>query len=222
MDLRATSYGEANGDRYENEVHERVRHGYEFLGKRQSRVDDIGRYQEYPREAADPNSDNQRVDQACSVTAGIAVADQENDPGDQERIDRQIEEVTDRRERRIGAKESGIVVGEQVAGHEEELPGGNQQPRQSMARSVVSRRTYEDNCPGQTDEVEDGAQSQARNSQEHRQHSGTGKHVYEPDLPAHHRPPTETSIREMAGKDSALRCLKRAQTGGTALRRRGT
>ena len=89
-------HGQADGNCHQDQIHQRVRHGDQFLCEGQSRILDVGRDQEYPGDGADSDTNDQRVDETRPVAARAAVANQEEDSRHQEGIHRQIEEVTDR------------------------------------------------------------------------------------------------------------------------------
>ena len=86
-------------------------------------------HQEDPRDDADADRDDQRVDEAFPVAARAAPADEQQDAGDQAGIDRQVRDVADRGERQLAAEELVVVVGDDVAGDEERLTEREQVPR---------------------------------------------------------------------------------------------
>ena len=80
-------------DAEQDEVHDRIRHGHELLLQRKVVGVDIWRDEEDPRHRADPHCDDQGVDQAGAVAAGVPAADQEKDANDEEGVDGQIQSV---------------------------------------------------------------------------------------------------------------------------------
>ena len=66
-----------------------------------------------------------------------------------------MERVGDRRERQRRAEQAFVVVGEDVAGHEQALPDCEQVPRQAAAPGVAPRADDQRDDGRAADQVED-------------------------------------------------------------------
>src|SRR5436190_3242098 len=66
---------------------------------------------------------------AAAVAARISPADEQEQSGDERRVDRQIDRVAERGEADVGAEELRVAVRVEVAGEVEELPEDEQHPR---------------------------------------------------------------------------------------------
>ena len=133
--LLAAADGEPDRAGDEHQVHQRVADGHELLHGREGRVVRVRRDQEDPRQHADADADDQRVDGAVAVAARAAMTDQQQDAEEQTRVDRQVEDVADRRVRQLRAEEPIVVVRDDVAGHEERLG-----PARSATTAACTRR----------------------------------------------------------------------------------
>ena len=83
---------------------------------------DVRRDQEDPRQQADAERQDQRVDQAGAVGDRVSAPDEQHEAGHQRRVHRQVERVAGRRERHIRA------VRVDVAQEEQELPDQEEHP----------------------------------------------------------------------------------------------
>ncbi len=106
---------QADDDREQDEVHERVAHAHELLREGRGGVLGRGGHEEDPRDDADADGDDERVDHALAVPAGVPAPDEHEDPGDQARVDGQVQDVADRGERELGPEQLVVVVGDHVA-----------------------------------------------------------------------------------------------------------
>jgi hypothetical protein len=125
---------EADDHRQQDQVHDGVAHRRELLEQTGARVAGKRRQEEDPRDGTDADRDDQRVDHAVPVTARVAQPDQPQDARDETWIDREVEDVADRRERQDRAEESLVVVRDDVAGHEEGLAQCEQVPGEPCLR----------------------------------------------------------------------------------------
>ncbi|MDP9298917.1 MAG: hypothetical protein M3O98_09670, partial [Actinomycetota bacterium] len=96
----------------------------------------VGRDQEHPREGADADRDDERVDQARPVAPRVLPADDQEQSQHEAGIDRQVEDVADRRVRQLGVEEAIVVVGDDVADDEQQLAQGEQVPGATVLRLV--------------------------------------------------------------------------------------
>ena len=94
---------ETDGRREEEDVAERIGGGDDLLGHREAGEMNVRGDEKNPREEADSDRENQRVDHAGAVALWVAPPDQEEQPGYECRVDRQIERVPERRELDVGA-----------------------------------------------------------------------------------------------------------------------
>ena len=127
---------ETDGRGEEEDVAERVGGGDDFLGHRESREVNVRGDEEDPREEADSDRENQRVDHARAVALWVAPPYQDEQPGDERRVDRQVDGIPERRELDLGSRELRIAVRVEVAGEEEELADDEQQPGGAGLRTV--------------------------------------------------------------------------------------
>ena len=97
---------------------------------------DVRGDQEDPREQADTDAEDERVDQRRPVTPGRPTLDQNVQPREEDGVDRQVERVAHRRERHVGVEDLAVAVGVDVAAEVEELAGREQPPRRAGARAV--------------------------------------------------------------------------------------
>ena len=91
---------------------------------------DVRRDQEDPRQEADAQRQDQRVDQARAIRDRVTPPDEQHKTGHQRRVHGQVERVAGRRERHVRA------VGVDVAEEEQELPDEEEHPRLAELRLV--------------------------------------------------------------------------------------
>jgi hypothetical protein len=110
--------------------HRQQQHVAQRVGDRDRALDqaevgqaDIGPDQEDPREYADASGDDGGVDQAGGVAPGGATADQQQQPGGQQRVEDQVEGVGDRGERDLDLEHPLEVEAVGVADGEQQLAG---------------------------------------------------------------------------------------------------
>ena len=77
----------------------------------------------------EPDGQDQRVDSGCPVSLRVPAADEQQQPGDERRVDGQIDRIAGRREADVGAEQLRIAVGVEIAGEEEGLAENEEQPR---------------------------------------------------------------------------------------------
>ena len=119
---------ETDGRREEEDVAERIGGGDDFLGHRESREMNVRGDEKDPREEADSDRENERVDHACAVALWVTPLYQQEQAGDERRVDRQIDGVPQRWELDLCSGEPRIAVCVEVAGEEQELAEDEQQP----------------------------------------------------------------------------------------------
>ena len=78
---------------------------------------------------------------------------QNQEPGDGDRIDAEIEEVAERREGYVGAKQERVTVIEEVSSNEEKLGRGEQVPRDPGLRAMEPGSDQDHQRRRQADEV---------------------------------------------------------------------
>ena len=112
-------------------------HVHQWIGDRDDPVEErqpvgvgVGLDDKHPDQQPQPDGDDRGVEQAGPVPPRRAGAEQQEQADDQERVDRQVEEVTDRRKVEV----EGVV--EDVADHERDLGGDEEHPRQGLSRAV--------------------------------------------------------------------------------------
>ena len=173
--------------RQQHEVHERVAHADELLQRRRRRVVRDRTHEERPRDDAETDRDDQRVDEAFPVATRAAPPDEQQDAGDEAGVHREVEDVTDRRERQRGAEELLVVVGDDVAGDEERLAECEQVPRRLDRGLPHPHRLHDRDRRRQCDEVEDEALPEPGDEQV-REERGFRSHQVEKPRPLLHRP----------------------------------
>ena len=82
--------GEPHGDGEQQHVGQRIRHGDEPAGRRERMVVDVRRDQPDPRRQREPDRQDRGVDRAAAIGAPAAASLENEDPGDEGRVDRQI------------------------------------------------------------------------------------------------------------------------------------
>ena len=95
---------------------------------RHARGIEVGLDQVDPQQGCQRQRDDHRVDHGRPVAVLVAVVHEQDHPGDQERVEGEVERVGDRGERQRGPKQPFVVVGDHVAGDEQAWPGGEQMP----------------------------------------------------------------------------------------------
>ncbi len=170
----------------QHEVHERVAHADELLQRRRRRVVRDRAHEERPRDDTETDRDDQGVDEAFPVATRTAAPDEQQDAGDEAGVHREVEDVTDRRERQRGAEELLVVVGDDVAGDEERLAQGEQVPRRRDRGFPHAHRLHDRDRRRQCDEVEDEALSEPGDEQVRQQCGFRGHQVEKPGPLLHH------------------------------------
>ena len=110
--------------------------GDHLLGHRQAGEVNVRSNEEDPRQEADSDRQDPRVDHGGPVSLGVAPPDQEEEPGYERRVDGQIERISERRELDVGACQLRIAVRVEIAGEEEELADDEEQPRRAGPRPM--------------------------------------------------------------------------------------
>ena len=136
------------------------------LGQRQPGRADVGADQEHPRQHAEAGGDDGRLDQAGPVAAGGAGADQQQQPGRQQRVARQVEAVGHARVGRLQVEHPLVGVVDGVADGERELPCRQQVPRQRPRRPPEARAGGQRHHRGQLDRAVDDRPQQRRGQHE--------------------------------------------------------
>ena len=129
-----------HGDPEDQDVPQRVGDRNQLGPEVERVVVRVGRHQEDPRQQRQADRDDRRVDQARPVPSRVAAPDQQQQPRDGDRIDREIDGIGDRRERQRSAEERLVVVGEHVAGDEQRQAQRDQIPRHSGRRDDACAR----------------------------------------------------------------------------------
>ena len=156
---------------------------------------DVRRDQEHPREQAEPDRQDQRVDQRRAVGARIAPSDEKHEPRHQDRIDRQVQRVADRRKPDVGAEQLRIAVRVEVAAEEEELPRREEPPRRPRPRLVHPDPDDDRDHARQPERVDQRAASGERRHEEVQPRQGAGRD----QIP---RPDAASPVREYAPRTS--------------------
>jgi hypothetical protein len=142
---------QAGDDGQEHDVHQRVGDRHDPLGEGQPEEVGVGVDDEDPGEQAEAHGDDRRVQQAGPVLARRTGPDEDQQAGDQQRVDAEVEEVTDGWELEV----EGVV--EDVADDEGDLRRREQDPRGQGLRAVDQRADEDGDGRRQPDEAEDQA-----------------------------------------------------------------
>ena len=114
--------------RHQQHVAQRVGDRDQPLGQEQVGHAHVGPDQEHPGQQADPGGDDGGVNQAGHVAAGGPLADQQQQPGGQHRVEAQVEAVGDRRERDLQPEHPLVVEAVGVADAEQQLAARDEVP----------------------------------------------------------------------------------------------
>ena len=189
------------GHAQEQHVHERVGHRDHLAPRRQVGVAGIGQDQEHPCHQTERSRDDEGIDQADRVPAGVALTDEDHHASDEQGIDEQVEHIPGgRKGRRRAMQQLWQRVVEGVAEDEHRDPCCEQVPGEPPP------------WPVQTDAHQDGHQ---RGDADHREGRalaavGSDEQICErrqPSGPAHARA-AELSINGLrASRTTASGCL---------------
>ena len=127
---------EANRGREEQDVPERVRGRDQLLERREPREVDVRGDEEDPRDERDAHREDERVDDAGAVALRVPASDEDEEPGHEGRIYREVDPVAERRKLDVDAEELRVAVRVQVAREEEELADDEEQPGGARTRAV--------------------------------------------------------------------------------------
>ena len=151
------AHGKTDPGRDQQQIHRRIRHRGELLKQVGLIVVPVGSDQEHPREGADADRDDQRVDQPRPVAARVLPADDQEQAEHEAGVDRQVEDVADRRVGQRGVEEALVVVGDDVADDEQLLSKGEQVPGAPVIRLVHPDRRDDQHRGRDPDQVEQPA-----------------------------------------------------------------
>ena len=140
---------------------------------------DVRRDQEDPREQADSDRQDQRIDQRRSVTPRTSPPDEDEQACHQYRVHEEIERIADRRELDVDPKQLRIAVRVEIAAEEEELPRREQPPRRPGAGLVHPDAGDDREHPAQAEQID----QRAVGRQSRREQVGTRKYAGDPEIP---------------------------------------
>ena len=166
---------------------------------------DVRRNQEDPREQADPDRQDQRVDQCGSIGLRVAPPDEHEQAGHEHGIDRQVETVAGGREADVRPEQQPIAVRVDVAAEEEELARREQPPR--CARAWLVHSDPDDDCDhaGETEDVDQRSVALERGDEHvQRRQRGSDGEVPDPDGAAKDRGDHAARLLLRAGCRSKL------------------
>ena len=121
--------GEPDERHEQQQVHQRVRDRDHLLKRGEIRALRVRSDDVDPREDARADRDDERVGEAGFGAAAVPLTREEHDAGDETRIDGEIEDVLETGERERGSEQPFVVVGDDDAEEEEELPDREEVPR---------------------------------------------------------------------------------------------
>jgi hypothetical protein len=150
----------------EQEVPERVGGGNGLLERRQAGEMDVRRDEEHPGDERDPERQDQRVDHGGLVALRVAAPHEHEQPGDQRRVDGQVDGVAEGRELDVDAEQLRVAVGVDVAGEEQELPDDEEDPGQPRPRSVEHDPGCDRDRRRESEQVDDRAAPDQRRQPE--------------------------------------------------------
>ena len=167
-------------DPEEQQIHDRVGHRRQLLEERERLVVRVRCQQEDPGERPDADRDDERVDKACAVASRAALANKQEDAGDQERVHAQVQQVPDRRERRRRSEEPVVVVRDDVAGDEERLADRHEVPGETLTRIVHPGADHDRDGRRQADHVEQRPHADGVDEDEGREDGAANRQVEGP------------------------------------------
>ena len=206
--LGARLDGEADQRTQQEDVAERVGDRHELRQDGEAGEVQVRRDQEDPGEQSEPDGQDERVDDGRTVTTvRIATPDEQHQPGEERRVDGEVDGVAGRGEADRAAQQVGVRVGVEVARDVQHLSEQDQAPRGHRPRPVQAHAGGDRDQRRHSDHVDDHRVALERRNEQVR----SGQAGERDDVPRPQRAPVRCEpLHERQTARSATACRSNA------------
>jgi hypothetical protein len=200
----ARLHGEADQRPQQEHIAERVGDRNELRQDGETGEVQVRRDQEDPREESEPDGQDERVDDGRTVTTvRISTPDEQHQPGEERRVDGEVDGIAGRGKADRAAEEVGVRVGVEVARDVQHLAEQDQAPRGHRPRTVQAHAGGDRDQRRHPDHVDDHCVALERRHEQ----VGGGQAGERDDVPRPQRAPARCKpLHERHAARSATAC----------------
>ena len=177
--------GEPDRRCQQQDIPERIGNRYALRKRREPRQVHVRGDEEDPGQQREADCENERVDQHGAVALRTAPLDEQEQPAEQDGIERQIDGVACRRESDRSAEQLRVRVRIRVPGDVEQLTREQESPRESRLRPVHADAESDRDHRGQSERVDrNGIALERRHENVERRQHHRRSEIPEPEAPA--------------------------------------